>query len=93
MAWGRWSRWGRGSCEGYGLEIGHLLRFSVVGNADRTAWSVSLNAVPLGAYAEFDAAIAAAEAEARTQIGLALEHWATFQAQPKAKRRAGRNRR
>jgi hypothetical protein len=43
MGWGKWSRWGRGSCEGYGLHIGHLLRFGVTANAERNSWSVSLN--------------------------------------------------
>ncbi len=93
MGWGRWSRFGRGSCEGYGLDIGNLLRFSIVANTDRTDWRVSLNAKEIGAYPDFEQAVAAAEREARWQMGLALENWATFEAQPPARRRAGRNRR
>lgn len=93
MGWGKWSRWGRGSCEGYGLDIGHLLRFSIVANTDRTLWRVSLNAQEIASCASFDEAIAAAESEARRQMSLAIEHWTTFGAQPKAKRRSGRNRR
>lgn len=93
MGWGRWSRWGRGSCEGYGLEIGNLLRFSVVANVERTLWRVSLNSRELGLYDDFDAAIAAAEREAQMEMQAALEHWSTFQAEPKVKRRSGRNRR
>jgi hypothetical protein len=93
MAWGRWARFGRGLCEGYGLDVGYLLRFSVVASPDRSTWRVSLNAHELGSYSDFDAAIAAAETEARWQMDHVLRDWTNFQTQPKARRRVGRNRR
>ncbi|MGH6951650.1 MAG: hypothetical protein ACREH4_12300 [Vitreimonas sp.] len=81
MGWGRWARLAGGSCDGYGLEIGHLLRFSIVAG-DRTNWRLSLNAREIGAYPDLKSAIAAADAEARTQMTIALEHWTRFQAEP-----------
>jgi hypothetical protein len=84
MAWGRWLRWRRGSCEGFGLEIGHLLRFSIVADAGRTIWRLSLNAREIGAYPDFESAIAAAEAEARAKMTLALQFWTRSQAEPNA---------
>ncbi|WP_119271490.1 hypothetical protein [Taklimakanibacter deserti] len=30
MAKGRWSRWGRGGCEGYTLDLGSFINFSVI---------------------------------------------------------------
>ena len=39
MRKGKWTRWGRGNCEGNGLEIGNALRASVFRNKDRF-WEV-----------------------------------------------------
>ncbi|OZB19390.1 MAG: hypothetical protein B7X53_00030 [Hyphomonas sp. 34-62-18] len=92
LSYGRWTRWGRGSCEGYGLEIGMLLRFSVAASPDRTVWRASLNGTDLGSHDSFEAAIARCEREARFAMRDALEHWEIFLAQPPARRRSGRNR-
>jgi hypothetical protein len=34
MAGGKWSRWGRGSCEGWSLNLGGLIHFSIVRKID-----------------------------------------------------------
>jgi hypothetical protein len=51
---GEWSRWGRGMCEGWSLEIGTAYRGSVV-RQDRIGdnpptWLASVNAGFLGEY-------------------------------------------
>lgn len=34
MAGGKWSRWGRGGCEGYTLDLGDFINFSLVRKDD-----------------------------------------------------------
>jgi hypothetical protein len=34
MTGGKWSRWGRGSCEGWSLNLGSLIHFSIVRKLD-----------------------------------------------------------
>lgn len=73
MGAGRWSRWGRGSCEGHSLEFGFLFRFDI-GPGPRTNgsqpdyWTAHARAGPLGAFPTFEAAAQACEAEARRLI-------------------------
>jgi hypothetical protein len=47
MGYGTWTRWGRGSCEGYSLQIGDALRGQVSRGADGR-WSASLTQMDLG---------------------------------------------
>ena len=89
----RWSRWGRGSCEGYGLEFGTLLRFSVVRNMGLPeSWRADLNAKLLGVFGTFDDAIAHVEREARTEIEQVVADWEAFKEEKPAKRLSGATR-
>lgn len=54
MAMNEWSRWGRGSCEGYSLQIGdggftrfegQVLRNVAKQNGQPSAWSSSINGI------------------------------------------------
>lgn len=92
MGYGIWSRWGQGSCEGYGLQIGDLIRLGVTASPDRTRWQANLNGTSLGDYDTFDAAIARCEEVADRSMKSALEHWQIFQAAPPAMRHTGRQR-
>lgn len=79
MGDGVWTRFGRGSCEGYGLELGSLMRFTAL-HTPQTAsnpnpWTASLNEYDLGKFETFDAAVAKVDHEARIAMGVALEHW------------------
>lgn len=92
MGYGKWTRWGQGSCEGYGLEIGDLIRLGVMATPDKTSWQASLNGTSLGRYDTFEAAVARCEDIARSSMKTAGEHWQAFLQQPPARRRAGRQR-
>lgn len=92
MGYGCWSRWGRGSCEGYGLEIGALIRMSVTASPDKKSWRSAVNGTDLGSHDTFEAAIARCEDDARHSMKTALEHWQSFLVQPQVTRRSGRNR-
>jgi hypothetical protein len=75
---GRWSRWGRGSCENYSLEFGFLLRFDISpgpreGSAPPTSWRAYAPKKSLGDYPTFEAASKACEAEAKALIDVAIE--------------------
>jgi hypothetical protein len=77
MGAGRWSRWGRGSCEGYSLEFGFLLRFDIrpgprSGGIRPNYWNASSRAGPLGVFPTFEAAAEACEAQARCVIDAAI---------------------
>ena len=85
---GRWTRFGRNGCEGYSLEIGSLLRFSVVKQpVDPEIWKVSLNGYDVGVFDTFERAIDAADKEAKSAMKLAGEHCQTYLAQPPPERR------
>lgn len=94
----KWSRWGRGSCEGYNLEFGWMLRFSIVrhvqGLNGPEVWALSLNAKSLGCFPTFEEAVERANQEARYQILPLLDDWNAYQNAPPPKRRirAGRRR-
>lgn len=71
MVKGEWSRWGRGSAEGYGFEIGDILRYSVTRvraiGGDR--YEARLNAAMLvGSFATLDEAEEAVEASATCRM-------------------------
>jgi hypothetical protein len=85
---GKWTRWGRGSAHGYGLQFGNIMRFSVVLNDG--AWKASLNTIELGLFASVEEAKEKVEHEARSHMRLALEDWEKFTAGTKtgAARRA-----
>jgi hypothetical protein len=84
MGRGRWSRWGRGSCEGYGLEIGGAFRATVVrGGGSRNepvVWSASINARELGKFPERAIAMKRVEDSIMSDMGPLLDDWTIFRA-------------
>ena len=73
MGAGRWSRWGRGSCEGHSLEFGFLFRFDISPGPRSDGlrpdhWRASAKSGSLGVFATFEAAAEACETEARRLI-------------------------
>src|SRR6516164_2038333 len=53
MGRGQWTRWGRGMCEGWSLEIGMAFRGSVVRQetiGQPTTWIASINSTGLGEF-------------------------------------------
>jgi hypothetical protein len=80
---GQWSRWGRGMCEGWSLEIGNAFRGAVV-RQDKfdgpSMWLASLNAAYLGEYLEREAAMGRVQAEIEHNMEMVLHDWALYQA-------------
>lgn len=73
MGSGRWSRWGRGSCEGHSLEFGFAYRFDIKpgpssDNFKPDLWYASARSGSLGEFPTFEAAAQACEDEARKLI-------------------------
>lgn len=78
MGSGRWSRWGRGSCEGHSLEFGFAYRFDIRPGPSSDGirpdfWWASSRAGSLGEFTTFEAAAQACEDEARRLIEPVLE--------------------
>lgn len=73
MGNGRWSRWGRGSCEGHTLEFGFDYRFDIRPGPTSDGfkpdfWYASARSGSLGQYPTFELAAQACEDEARKLI-------------------------
>lgn len=88
MKRGQWTRWGRGICEGYSLEIGAALCGSVVKRETKglpTTWIASVNATALGEYLDRAEAMRRVEEWLDANMRLATEDWELFK-QAKAKR-------
>ncbi len=81
---GRWSRWGRGSCEGWSLEIGNAFRGSVVrrdGPApDAPIWHASVNTTTLGQYPDRESAVQRVEEIIEYDMRLVLSDWEQYKA-------------
>lgn len=88
MKRGHWTRWGRGMCEGYSLEIGAAFRGSVV-RRDTSGlplrWIASVNATALGEYLERGDAMRRVEERIEEGMQMVLHDWELYQA-TKAKR-------
>lgn len=78
MGNGKWSRWGRGSCEGWSLNVGYALRGQAARRPD-LSWHASLNATDLGDWKTREEAMQAVETEITRQVSLILEDWAIWQ--------------
>lgn len=78
MGNGKWTRWGRGSCEGWSLDIGYALRGQAARNHDRS-WAASLNATDLGTWKTREEAMQAVETAITREVTLILEDWAIWQ--------------
>jgi hypothetical protein len=85
---GEWSRWGRGMCEGYSLEIGFAIRGSVVRRHAvglPSTWLASLNMTALGEFLDRGEAMRRVETRIEADMDLLLSDWADYRA-VKAKR-------
>ena len=83
MGRGQWTRWGRGMCEGWSLEIGVAFRGSVVRRdigRERTTWIASVNSTGLGEFLEREMAMRRVEELAESSMMLALHDWELYQA-------------
>jgi len=80
---GEWSRWGRGMCEGWSLEIGNAFRGAVV-RQDKfdgpPMWLASVNAAYLGEYLDRASAMARVQAEIESNMEMVLHDWGLYQA-------------
>jgi len=86
MGRGRWSRWGRDSCEGWSLDIGDTLRGQVVKNADGS-WRASVTSVDMGRHETREQAKEAVEQYIRRSMQMILEDWAHYTAAEEARER------
>jgi len=79
---GQWSRWGRGMCEGWSLEIGTAFRGSVV-RQDRIeaapTWLASVNSTYLSEHSDRESAMARVEADIESRMELVLHDWELYQ--------------
>ena len=80
---GQWSRWGRGMCEGWSLEIGTAFRGSVV-RQDRIeaapTWLASVNSTYLSEHPDRESAMARVEAAVAHDMELVLNDWELYRA-------------
>lgn len=87
MGQGTWTRWGRGSCEGWSLWLGDIVCGQVTRGIDLPAtWFASCNSTDLGGYATRDEAMARVEEAVVRSVGEAMADWSIFR--PEAKQEA-----
>ena len=75
MGRGQWTRWGRGMCEGWSLEIGAAFHGSVVRRdvgGDPPSWVASINSTALGEFLEREIALHRVEEPVEASMGLVL---------------------
>lgn len=75
---GQWSRWGRGACEGWSLELGFAFRGSVVRQENINqphTWLASVNSGYLGEYLDRQTAMARVEDTIEQGMQLVLHDW------------------
>lgn len=80
---GQWTRWGRGMCEGWSLEIGLAFRGSVVRSDTPglpTRWLASINTACLGQYLECEIAMRHVEERIVSNMELVLHDWELYTA-------------
>ena len=81
MTKAQWTRWGRGMCESWSLEIGTAYRGTVV-RQDRTneptTWLASINAGYLGEYFDRATAMARIEETIEHHMKTALGDWELY---------------
>jgi hypothetical protein len=83
MGRGQWTRWGRGMCEGWSLEIGMAFRGSVVRRdtgRGLITWIASINSTGLGEFLEREIAMRRVEEQVESNMGLVLHDWELYQA-------------
>src|SRR5262249_6327672 len=83
MGRGQWSRWGRGMCEGWSLELGVAFRGSVVRretSGQPTTWIASINSTALGEFLEREIAMRRVEELIESSMVLVLHDWEVYRA-------------
>ena len=88
MGRGQWTRWGRGMCEGWSLEIGVAFRGTVVrrdSSGGPITWIASINSTALGEFVEREIAMRRVEELVESSMMLVLHDWELYRA-AKAKR-------
>ena len=88
MGRGQWTRWGRGMCEGWSLEIGMAFHGSVVRRntrAEPTTWMASVNSTGLGEFLQREIAMRRVEELIESGMLLVLHEGEVYRA-TKAKR-------
>jgi hypothetical protein len=89
MAGGKWSRWGRGGCEGHTLDIGDFINFSLVRKDDRVGkfshYEATCHTRKIDEFASLEEGKKKIEEELESGMRRVLHDWETYQ-QNKAKR-------
>jgi hypothetical protein len=83
MGRGHWTRWGRGLCEGWSLEIGMAFHGSVVrqdSSGDPPTWIASINSTALGQSLERKIAMRRVEELVEASMVLVLHDWDLYRA-------------
>jgi hypothetical protein len=82
MGRGQWTRWGRGMCEGWSLEMGTAFRGSAVrrDGGKATPWIASINSTGLGDFLEREIAMRRVEELVESSMRLALHDWELYRA-------------
>jgi hypothetical protein len=83
MGRGQWTRWGRGMCEGWSLEIGMAFCGTVVRrdtSGEPTVWIASINSTALGEFLEQEIAMRRVEELVETGMMLVLHDWELYRA-------------
>lgn len=90
MARGKWTRWGRGSCEGYTLDFGNLINFSVVRRSGigpaPDCFEATSHTRKIDIFPTAKEGMEAIEKNLEWDMKAVLEDWELYQAH-KAKRR------
>jgi len=84
----QWTRWGRGMCGGWSLEIGMAFHGSVVRrirSGEPGRWIASINSSALGEFLEREIAMHRVEELVEASMVLVLHDWELYRA-AKAKR-------
>ena len=83
MGRGQWTRWGRGMCEGWSLEIGAAFHGSVVRRnprAEPTNWMASVNSTGLGEFLQREIAMRRVEEIIESSMLLVQHDWEVYRA-------------
>ena len=84
MGRGQWTRWGRGMCEGWSLEIGMAFHGSVVRRNtgdEPTTWMASVNSTGLGEFLQREIAMRRVEELIEASMLLVLHDWDLYRAE------------
>lgn len=90
MARGKWARWGRGSCEGYTLDLGSFINFSLIrkdgAGPSPDYFELTSHNRKIDDFSTAQAGMAYAESELESGMRAVLEDWEIFKTE-KAKQR------